>query len=52
MKCSCGGTYEEKIKELQGISCNVLICNSCNEIVFTLEQFRTYNRLKQNKDEV
>lgn len=47
MKCSCGGTYEEKIQELQGISCNVLMCNSCNEIVLTLEQSRTYNQLKQ-----
>ena len=47
MKCSCGGTYEEKIKELQGISCNVLMCNSCNEIILTLEQSRTYNQVKK-----
>ena len=47
MKCSCGGTYEEKITKLQGISCNVLMCNSCNEIILTLEQSRTYNQVKK-----
>jgi len=37
MKCGCGGKFEEKTQEIQGIKCAVMVCGACQEIIFTLE---------------
>lgn len=52
MKCGCGGNFEEKTQEIQGIKCNVMVCGSCNEIIFTLEQSKIFHKMKQIQDEL
>lgn len=52
MKCGCGGSFEEKVQEIQGIKCNVMVCGSCREIVFTIEQSKIFHKMKQIQDEL
>ena len=46
MKCECGGLFQEELKEIQGIYSEVMVCSSCDEIIFTLEQSRKFHKLK------
>lgn len=44
IKCVCGGTFKEKCEEIHGIKCDVMVCSSCNEIVFTIEQSKKIHK--------
>lgn len=52
MKCRCGGMYEEKDREIQGVRCNAMVCTSCEDIVFTVEQSKGYHKSRRSQHEL
>ena len=52
MKCECGGTFSEKVKEIQGVTCTVMVCGACDEIVFTLGQSKEFHKMKAIQDDL
>lgn len=52
MKCGCGGAFKEKCKEIQGIKCDVMVCDSCDDIVFTIDQSKKYHKMRLIQDEL
>lgn len=50
--CECGGRYSEQSRDLQGITCPVMVCGQCDEIMFSMEQSRLYHKLRSIQDEL
>ncbi len=46
LRCECGGLFEVKIKVLNKIFTEVMSCNKCRHITFTIEQMKNYTRMK------
>jgi hypothetical protein len=46
IKCVCGGPFKEKCEEIHGIKCDVMVCSSCKEKVFTIEQSKKYHKTR------
>ena len=42
--CECGEIFEEKIVDLKEIKCRAMVCPSCGDVMFTLEQAREYSQ--------
>ncbi len=51
IKCGCGGRFEEKTQKIQGVECDVMVCDSCREIIFTLKQLKEFRKLQQIRNE-
>lgn len=49
MTCDCGGRYQETTRDFDGIACPAMVCDSCGDIVFTVEQSKRYHELRLKK---
>lgn len=49
MTCDCGGLYQETTRDFDGINCAAMVCGSCGDVVFTVEQSKRYHRLRLEK---
>lgn len=46
MTCDCGGRYEESVRDFDEIACPAMVCGSCGDNVFTVEQSKRYRELR------
>lgn len=46
MSCDCDGRYEEAVRDFDGIACPAMVCGSCGDVVFTIEQSKRYRELR------
>jgi len=46
IKCECGGQFVEQCKEIEGITSPVMVCDQCEEMMFSLEQSKLYHKLR------
>lgn len=46
MTCDCGGRYKEAVRDFDGIACPAMVCGSCGDSVFTVEQSKRYRELR------
>ena len=46
INCECGGQFVEQCKEIEGITSPVMVCNQCEDMMFSLEQSKLYHKLR------